>query len=369
MRLIKATIDGFSERIAGRHIYCLGAGKELHRFFDEFQEYHLENKIKKVVDNCLEKCGAIEINGSVVSVIHTNQMLLEIKQDDVILITASFFIEIAEQLKQYEQLGNTEVYIYSQMWEEQCDREREKVAIPSRLYTKAETVIPKKIHYCWFGRHTIPEQSRIWMESWKKFCPDYEIIEWNESNYDVTKNLYIKQAYERQKWAFVSDYVRLDIIEQYGGVYLDTDVELLKNIDDFLKNDAFCGFEQKRYVAFGLGYGAVKHHELVKRLREDYENRRFILQDGSLNEKTCVKYQTELLLEYGLKPNGQYQILDGITVYPELVLCGMSPYSFRISGCLEHTYAIHHYAATWHGQKFHDKKKQKRKFFDEMEQK
>lgn len=367
MRLVRATVDRFLKKISDKQMYCFGAGSELYRFFDEFRDCHMEDRIKNVVDNCPEKCGTVEINGTAVSVIHTDRMLLEIKQGDVILITTAYFIEVAGQLRQYGQLENTEVFISAQIWEEQCDRDREKVFIPSKLYTKSEPDIPKKIHYCWFGGRAIPEQSRIWMESWKRFCPDYEIIEWNESNYDVTKNLYIKQAYERQKWAFVSDYARLDVIEQYGGVYLDTDVELLRNIDDLLKNDAFCGFEQKRYVAFGLGYGAVRHHAVVKKLREDYEERCFVLEDGSLNEKTCVKYQTEFLLERGLKLNGQYQVLDGITVYPELVLCGMSPYSFRISQNLEHTYAIHHYAASWHGQEFHAAKERKRRFFDEME--
>lgn len=367
MRLVKTTVVGLLEKISGRQMYCFGAGRELYRFFDEFRDCHMEDRIKNVVDNCPQKCGTIEINGTVVPVIHTDRMLLEIKQGDVILITTNYFIEVARQLRQYGQLEHTKVFISSQIWEEQCDRDREKVTIPLKLYTKSKITIPKKIHYCWFGGQAIPEQSRLWMESWKRFCPDYEMIQWNESNYDVTKNLYIRQAYERQKWAFVSDYVRLDVIEQYGGIYLDTDVELLRNIDDLLKNEAFCGFEQKGYVAFGLGYGAVKHHGIVRKLRESYEDKRFILQDGSLNEKTCVKYQTELLLERGLKPNGQYQILEGITVFPELVLCGMSPYSFRISECLDHTYAIHHYAASWHGQEYHDAKERRRRFFNEME--
>ncbi len=369
MRLVRATVEGFSERVTGRHVYCFGAGKELQRFFNEFKDYHLISRVKSVVDNCKERCGLIQVNSINVSVIHLSQMLLELEREDVILITTASFIEIAEQLNQYDQVSKTDVYIYSQLWEEQYDKEREKATIPSKLHTKEERAIPKKIHYCWFGQNEIPRQNKIWMESWKKFCPDYEIIEWNEKNYDVTKNLYIKQAYEQRKWAFVSDYVRLDVVEHYGGIYLDTDVELLKNIDEFLKNDAFCGFEQKRYVNFGLGYGAVAHHEIIRRLRDDYEGRCFLLPDGSLNEKTCTQYQTELLLEYGLQMNGRYQTLKGITVYPELVLCGMSPHSFRITKCLDRTYAIHHYAATWHGKEFHKEKRRKRKFFDEMEQK
>lgn len=368
MQLVKATVEEFSKRVTDKQIYCFGAGKELQRFFNEFRNYHIEGKVKNVVDNCWEKCGQIQINDADILVIQTEQMISGIEANDVILITTASFIEIVEQIKQYDQLRDVEVYIYSQLWEEQYDQERQRVLIPSILYTEKKNIIPKKIHYCWFGKKEIPDQNKIWMESWRKFCPDYEIIEWNEDNFDITKNMYIRQAYEKQKWAFVSDYVRLDVVEQYGGIYFDTDVELLKNIDDFLKNAAFCGFEQKRYVAFGLGYGAIEHHEIVRKMRDDYEERCFVLPDGSLNEKTCTQYQTEFLLECGLKPNGEYQILNGITVYPELVLCGMSPHSFRVAECLDNTYAIHHYSATWHGQEFHDEKRRKRKFFDEMEQ-
>ena len=103
-------------------------------------------------------------------------------------------------------------------------------------------MIPKIIHYCWFGGAELPEKDRKCIESWKKFCPDYQIIEWNENNYDVTKNTYMYQAYQAKKWGFVPDYARLDIIYQHGGIYLDTDVELVKNLDSLLENDAFMGF-------------------------------------------------------------------------------------------------------------------------------
>ena len=104
-------------------------------------------------------------------------------------------------------------------------------------------MIPKKIHYCWVGGNSKPPLVKKCIQSWKKYCPDYEIIEWNESNYDISKNIYMKQAYEAKKWAFVTDYMRLDIIYEHGGIYLDTDVELIKNIDDLLSNEAFAGIE------------------------------------------------------------------------------------------------------------------------------
>ena len=185
------------------------------------------------------------------------------------------------------------------------------------------------------------------MDSWKKYCPDYEIIEWNEDNFDVTQNDYVKQAYESEKWAFVSDFIRVDVVEKFGGVYLDTDVELVRNIDELLMNDAFCGFESTDFINFGLGYGAVQGHPIIKKLRDDYKDRRFIMEDGSLNLKTCPQYQTELLKEYRLQLNGEFQILDGITILPEVVLSGKSYASKRIISDLSNTYAIHHFAGSW----------------------
>ena len=106
-------------------------------------------------------------------------------------------------------------------------------------------MIPKVIHYCWFGKNELPEDAKRCIASWKKFCPDYEIIEWNETNYDVRKNKYMSDAYDEKKWAFVSDYARIDIIYNYGGIYLDTDVELLRPLDELLKDKMFCGWESR----------------------------------------------------------------------------------------------------------------------------
>ena len=127
-------------------------------------------------------------------------------------------------------------------------------------------MIPKKIHYCWFGNNPLPEKDRKCIESWKKYCPNYEIIRHDENNYDISKNKYMKQAYESKKWGFVPDYARLDIIYNEGGIYLDTDVELTKNLDELLKYDAYMGFEDDIHVSPGLGFGAIKHHEGIKKL-------------------------------------------------------------------------------------------------------
>lgn len=348
MKLKRATIEKFSRKVKGKkNIICFGAGLALKRFLD-YQEYSLDNDIKFIVDNSKEKQGTVmHHDDKYMSIISPVEMLDQIIPQDIILITTSEFQSVLKQLESYDKLKNTECFFYHFMRWDQDEHERKESMIPSQFTALDHINIPKIIHYCWFGKSIIPKQNRIWMESWNKYCPDYQIIEWNEDNYDVSKNLYMKQAYEKGKWAFVSDYARLDIIEQYGGVYLDTDVELLKNIDILLQNEAFCGFESKRYVAFGVGFGAIKNHKLIAELKKDYEKRSFVLGNGKLNETVCPVYQTELLERYGLKRNGQFQLLENITVYPVPVLCAMSPYSFKMMENLENSYSIHHFTGSW----------------------
>ena len=207
--------------------------------------------------------------------------------------------------------------------------------------------IPKIIHYCWFGKKAKPQLIEKCITSWKKILVDYEIIEWNEDNYDIKKNRYMLQAYEKKKWGFVPDYARLDIIYNHGGIYLDTDVELVKNIDDLLYQRGFAGFESDQYVALGLGFGAVAGNKIIKGMLDAYEHYDFVDGNGNMNLTSSPILQTEYLLKHGLKQNGEYQILENeFTIYPEKKLCGKSLYSRRIN-ITSHTCAIHHYDGSW----------------------
>jgi mannosyltransferase OCH1-like enzyme len=260
--------------------------------------------------------------------------------------------EVIEQIKRIGMLENTPYFIYPIMKIDYYDSDRLKGEIPLKLSTYKDIQIPKVIHYCWFGRKEKPLRYKKWMESWKYYCPDYEIVEWNENNYEVYKNKYIAQAYEMQKWAFVADYARVDIISQYGGIYLDTDVELIKNIDELLMNDAFCGFESTQFVNYGLGFGAKKSHPIVDEIKKYYDGIDFIRPNGTLNQITCPMIQTEVMKRYGLICNGRFQIVDGMAVYPSRVLCGMSPHSLRVVRDLSRTYAIHHFEGSWTNRKW-----------------
>ena len=169
-------------------------------------------------------------------------------------------------------------------------------------------MIPKKIHYCWVGGNPLPESAKKCISSWRRYCPDYEIIEWNESNYDFTKNQYMRESFEAKKWAFATDYARLDIIYQYGGIYLDTDVEIIKSFNPLLKNKGFAGFEDSEFVNSGQGFGAEAGNPVIKKLLESYDDLIFKSKDGSLNMIASPELNTEVLSDLGLIGNGKEQV-------------------------------------------------------------
>ncbi|MFC3884776.1 glycosyltransferase family 32 protein [Bacillus songklensis] len=206
--------------------------------------------------------------------------------------------------------------------------------------------IPKTIHYCWFGGKEKPDIVKRCIESWKKNLLEYEITEWNEDSFEINCNSYVREAYESRKFAFVSDYVRVHVLYHFGGIYLDTDVEVFKPFDDLLHHDSFWGFEQENYIATST-IGAAKGNKLIKTFLDSYTEKTFIKEDGSYDDLTNVAIVTEILKNIGLKTNGQYQEIDNIgTFYPQTYF---SPYDYI--NCrkfiTETTYAMHHFYKSW----------------------
>ena len=207
-------------------------------------------------------------------------------------------------------------------------------------------MIPKVINYCWFGGKEKPKDVIKCINSWKKFCPDYEIIEWNEQNYDINKNEYTKKTYESKKWAFLTDYVRLDVIYENGGIYLDTDVELIKSLDDLLDCEGYMGMEQEGTVNTGQGFGAIKNHPFVKENKEYYEKHEVFDEKGNFNKVICVKITTDLLKEHGLVRRNIFQRIYGMNIYPIDFFCPKIM-GTNIIRTTKNTYSIHHFGATW----------------------
>ncbi len=195
----------------------------------------------------------------------------------------------------------------------------------------------------------MPELAQKCIESWRKFCPDYEIIEWNETNYDITKNNYMHQAYENKKWAFVSDYARLDVVYNYGGIYLDTDVELIKPIDSLLEHEAFAGVEQNsEYVALGLGFGACERDTTIRAILNLYDNLEFI-KDGKPDLTPAPQIHTKAFYSLGYKYSSQITTCATFTIYTSEYFCPIN-YDTNEITITDNTYSIHHYTASWYGE-------------------
>ena len=206
--------------------------------------------------------------------------------------------------------------------------------------------IPKIIHYCWFGGNPLPKLALKCIESWKKYLPDYEIKEWNENNYDVRKIPYIAQAYDKKKFAFVSDYARFDILYQYGGIYFDTDVEVIKDLSPIIEKGAFAGVESPGVLASGLGLGSPAGTFIFKEIIESYKNSSFLRNDNSLNLTTVVERVSNIYKKYGFTINDEIQVVEGTTIYTSEYFCPLNPESGTL--CItDNTYTIHHYTASW----------------------
>lgn len=226
-------------------------------------------------------------------------------------------------------------------------------------------MIPKIIHYCWFGGAPKPESVIKCINSWKEHCADFQIIEWNEKNFDIGScPRYVIDAYENKKWAFATDYIRLRIIYENGGVYFDTDVELLKGIHDLLQYNAFFGFEDGKHVNTGLGFGAEPGISVIKEMMDEYNSLEFILPDGSLNQETCPAINTRTLLKYGLVQNDKRQILDdGIMILPSIYMCPIDYETGKMKRS-RNTISIHWFDATWmskDNREYHEKHRKRLK--------
>lgn len=183
-------------------------------------------------------------------------------------------------------------------------------------------MIPKTIHYCWFGRGEMPEMAQKCVASWHKFMPDWEYKLWNEDNFDVSQIPYTEEAYEAKKYAFVSDYVRLWALCNEGGVYLDTDVEVFKPFDDLLEWNAFAGFEGSKHVPIGTCVMAsVANGAWVSEQFGHYQDRHFILTDGSFDLTTNVQFITAKMRENGFVQNGKEQDYKDLHIFPTEYFC------------------------------------------------
>lgn len=351
-------LDSFAEENFNKPVVLIGAGKNAKEII-ETQNWD----IRFAIDSNANSIGRIEKkDGSYIEVVDWEVGNINVKEDDLVIITPSDFVDVEEKIELYARLRNNKRYVYILLRALQWDKERKIASEAPFSITEGTQKVPKVIHYFWFSGDPFPEKVRKCLDSWKKFCPDYEIKEWNLNNYS-TDNEFCKQALKNKDWAFASDFGRCDVLYRYGGIYLDTDVELVKNIDDLLCDDGFMCFESKAGIDPGSGMGAICGHHILEEIRNKYYNLSYINDDGTINHPSIIRIYTDVLESYGLILNAEYQKVDGLAIYPPLV---MSPYSY-MTGRLQtydKTYAIHHWVSAWISSKVRKEIDERKKYFE-----
>lgn len=337
VKLKNAGPKEFIREIQDKKLYFFGAGRVL----TNCVELYCENKpLEAIVDNNEGLWGTRKtVGGQSIRVIGLDAFIKELEgaplERVVLLITSAFYgVEIVEQLDAIPELEGLPCYLHAVI------RNTAEPG-PQFSFSTGEQKIPKKIHYIWIGNQQLPHRLQTCVDSWSRVNPDYEIIRWDESNYDFTKVDYMREAYERRDWAFASNYARLDVIYQCGGIYLDTDAEAVRSLDVLLCDEVFFGMSGGDSIASGAGFGAVPGHPLIKDLRDIYHGKQFISKDGKLNRGPGYNSRHPIFKQYGFRILNEYQKRDGIVLYPAEVL---SPLGVGGLGNFfsEKTVSIHH---------------------------
>lgn len=304
--------------------------------------FGMEEQVECFVDMDIRKKGEIiRIGGYEFGIFHPD-LLKEPIDNLIVLITNSKFYPIVKYLDNIRCLDSVEGYIIPMI--QILERRNENPVVIRKISQKP--LIPRKIHYCWFGKKEMPEFLLNCIDSWGKNCPDYEIICWSEDNYDLNRIPFAKEAYEKQKYGLVTDVARLDILYEYGGIYMDTDVSLMKNLDELLYQPAFVGVEKWGNINTGGMVGATPKHPMIKEMLDYRRQFHFILNDGSINMETNGMYETVPFIEHGMKIDGSLQYINGMTVYPSSVF---HPYDYVSceEAIKEWTVSKHHFCGGW----------------------
>lgn len=302
-----------------QNIVLFGAGTLTTAMFEAYKESAFEKKVDYILDNDKSKDGKmIHVNGKEIQLISVKRFSKLGLENYALIIMPVFMLDIVKQIDNLPVFNDVPTYIYAFL----MNRGEE---VPFSFRSTKDPRIPKTIHYLWFGGKDLPEKYKKNIESWKRYCPDFEIVRWDESNYDIEKVPFMRQAHEVRRWAYVTDYARKDILYRYGGIYFDTDVELVRSFEDLLYNDFFVGRDDVANINSGSGIGAVKGNPLMKALRDDYGSRMFTDENGKIIAKACGVYETALLIKYGYQPNNMFQqISEGTVIFPRDVLCPIS---------------------------------------------
>lgn len=334
-------IDEFINFIQQKKCICVGSGLQGQRMIDLMENWGVVNNIIAFADNNVKNKGKDflyrKYHYPILSVIDSIKL---VRKNFIYIITCSDIVGVKNQLKEFEELNDIPCVSLGELGQQQLILSD----YPGIIFEHTKPVIPKKIHYCWFG-NKMPVSLENNIKQWAKICPDYEIIRWDVTNYNIYINQYISQAYEMKKWAYVSDYLRLDVIYKYGGIYLDTDIEIVQKPDPLLYQNCFACFDGTLMVNSGSGIGSIPKLPIIKELKEIYENMPFELENGYYNNSSCMLHTYSVLKKYGIKMNDTLQTIAGINIYPSI---------FQGTNCSTHqkritnkTFFLHYGTTSW----------------------
>ena len=356
---MNCSADEFLQKAYGKSIIYVGASSMIDSYITAYYAWFekIINQIKFVVDNDINKQGKyLTMAGQRKDILP----FIAIKNEEIpiMLIATSYKYveEIIGQLESMQLPSTTECYCLRLLLENGVNLDSiAGVNLDSIKLTKYNN--DKIIHCCWFSDEKKPKKYQECIDSWKKYCPDYRIIEWNANNYDFNKNNYLRESFERKSWAFASDYVRLDVVYQYGGIYMDMDVELLRCIDELLNFRAFFCFDWLGYIDLGSGFGAIKNDQLIKSLLQVYRDIHFFDKEG-ICDKTPQPTRLKSYFErVGLNSNGVTQVIeDRVFLSGQYfsVVGGGEKEDFAWKG---KEYALHWHNAGWFDNKKNELKK------------
>lgn len=359
MRTANASIENFIRYINAKDVYIYGIGDIYQKFSGKEVYKAIHKRVVGYIDN--GKAGQeIEIFGQKHRV-HGLDCLRTVS-GGVILLCGTRYMEEMYAMLCGQNLPDTFVcFLLPLIWTVTDGKDDKAVRkLIEQDTDEGNEKIEKIIHCFWFSGEEKPKTYQDCIDSWKRVCPDYEIIEWDSESYDCKKNIFVKQAFEKKKWAFVSDYARLDVIYNFGGIYLDMDVELLKDFAPFLKFKAFFNFGARHEIDLGSGFGSIKKNPLIGSLLQMYEDKELLDRDG---EPMVDKFVQPLLLEkkfpqWGLRMDGSMQLVDDMLLLPRRFYTPIDDFFLQNFIQCEETRGIHRYNAGWWSRSNHEQRKQ-----------
>lgn len=349
VKLVNCGSENFKERAKNINVIVYGAGRASETVI---KRYFQDGSIAMLVDSDSSKTGKIiNVSGLNIRISALSEMVEYVANSDktqtaVLISTPGYAAEIINKLDDIPELDGIECYVHKLI------KNTREIGYPV-FFSKGEQRIPKKIHYIWLGRKKIPEEFEDYIKGWKVINPDYEIIRWDESNYDLSKNDFVREAYEAGAWSRVANYMRLDIIYNHGGIYLDTDVEMIKSVDCLLQDDAFFCMGNTDSINTGCGFGAKIGCDVVKDIMNEYEGKHFDTEKGGVGQYSSHFFLEDAILKQGFEIMDKYQKIKDVVLYPKEV---MSPMTFEgmPNFLTKYTVAIHHEKGSWRTKKEKD---------------